>query len=89
MSDDTVRLLRQDIRELYTKLNALAVQLARIEAASAAANTREQVDDLDDRVRTLENLEQRRLGGGVVIGLICGAFGSVSMALLGWWLSKR
>ena len=89
MSDDTVKALRDDIRDVYTKLNALAVQLARIETATEAANNSDQVDDLDTRLRTMENLEQRRLGGGVVIGAISGALGAVVLAAFGWWLSKR
>ncbi len=83
MSDDQINILREDIKELTQEVNNLRVEMTK---NAVAAST---VAQLEEQVRMLEGVEQRRLGGFGVLGVITGAIGALFMALFAWWLSTK
>jgi hypothetical protein len=78
-----------DTEKLFAAIDDLRQRMTRIETLLEASNLAARLLAVEESVRKLENLEQRRLGGGAVVGAMLGVIGSVLMACFGWWLSRR
>lgn len=89
MSDDQIHTLREDIRDLVTKVESLSTRVTRLATVAEMSNNHEEVNGLDTRVRTLEGLEQRRLGANGVVGIVTGSIGTLIMSVFVYWLSKH
>jgi hypothetical protein len=89
MSEDQISTLRDDIRRLYDLVNSYNLVHQTLKTTVELSNNAHQVDLIDKRVAVLEGIEQRRMGGGAVIGFLAGAVGTVVMSVFVWWISKR